>query len=793
LAQSSFKEKYLSVDAFLLAVGIAIVASALYFFAKDDGLGHVRFEKSTPVGSFATSRNDVRRRTRSGFTWASTAAKDAVYEGDSIFTGESSDASIQLESGSRIDIDPKSLVVIRTSGRGLQLDLQYGSLVGKVQGATPLVVSQNGQLQEISAQNAEVRIESVGPAGSISSSADGTGSAQELRIRVVKGQVSMRRLTASAKPQDSVGVGVAPLPPSAPQFIGENEVARITKENSPVVIEKDSVEPLSPPSGAVLWLTPGQVTELRWKGTASLARARVEFATDPGFTSPLASLDANGTSLKLAPEKRPNGTFHWRVVADPASKDKLQPSRASKLTLYPDEPPLPVFPSEAQEFAYNTQAGENGKQVLLSWDDKVGSTEFELQLAQDEAFNKIAMTKKLASSNEHTQMLPAGAYFWRVKGTNPARKDPPWSRTMKFSIGEELKAPEAPVLATTELDYEIPLSILAKVPPGASLDGRGVAPAGVRSFQWNDSKLAESYEVELSSSDQFTNSIKFPLGKETKFAPSEVKPGALSVRVRAKGKTGLLSAPSLPGHLRIALPAPELAPVKSQLSTFATQQELEKGKHAFALSWSKLPYASTYEVNWGADRDFTKSKKFKLKETSRTIQVTQAATYSARVRAIGFDGEPMSAYSETQTASFKKELLTAVVPIAKKIAPPVPVAAAPPALPTGARKPSSTTGMPAPVLLEPLRRTSFVSLDDSVPFVNLKWKKVARAVRYEIEISEDADFTKTIDRFQTTMSQFTVKANLPEGRVFWRVRAYGKKAKLQSDWSSVYDITVLYQ
>jgi len=183
---SDIKEKYAGIDGLLIAAGLIVLSLSIYFFFQDDGLGVSTSGRAiTPVGSFTSSRNDVRRRIQSGFTWSSVASTDTVYEGDSVFTGEESDAAIELTGGSRLKIDPKSLVVVKTIDGGLQLDLQYGSLVGKVNDDTPITIMQNGQLQRLTAQNAEIRIEA----------AEG----KETKIQVLKGEVELKPVNKKSK------------------------------------------------------------------------------------------------------------------------------------------------------------------------------------------------------------------------------------------------------------------------------------------------------------------------------------------------------------------------------------------------------------------------------------------------------------------------------------------------------------------------------------------------------------------------------------------------------------------
>ncbi len=768
-----FKERFLGVDAAIVVLGLLLFSVAMYFFMQNDGLVEVDpNSKAAAVGKISVAKNNVRRRTQSGFVWSSVNVKDTVFEGDSIFTDDTADATIDLENGNRVQIDPKSLVVVKTRNRGLQIDLRYGSLTGKVSKETPLVISQNGVLQELTGENAEIRIESVGPT-------------KETKIRVVKGEIKLRKVSTVVKKTKNKAE-----PPPAPedeQTIKENEVAEFKTDQANAVIVRDGAELILPENGKTLWLGLGQEIEFKWRllGKDTL-KANLKISSDPFFATNSHVHEVDGSALKIGSEKLPTGVVYWRVKASGGNT----PSLPFRLTHYPDTPPLAVFPKDQQEFAFSPTNGETGKQVSMSWEDKSGSTSFEVQLANDPEFRKVITKKSVELSSETSPLLTAGNYFWRVRGLHNERKNSPWSPTLGFIVGEENLQPDPPVLTPNTIAYEVPGSVLLRAPTNVSMEGRGLTPENLPPFTWNTAKHAESYEVEIAPSDTFANSIKHPLGNELKFAPKEIKPGPMFVRVRAKSKRGLLSQPSGIGRLDVTLPAPVLHPIKPETQTYTNKDELERGKHTFQLSWSPRPFANTYELNWGADSDFSKSKKFRLKSTGRAIMVTTPGDYSARIRAMGANGEPLGPYSQTQIASYRKELTAPPILAVKPEPPPPPPAVEKPKIPE--RTAASIAGFGTPKPLDPKRSSSFVSLDDSTPFVNFRWKAVRGAKKYEIEIATDADFENTIMQHDTLRMYFTVKKNLPEGRVFWRVRAINKKNE-PSDWSEVFDLNVLYQ
>ena len=99
--------------------------------------------------------------------------------------------------------------------------------------------------------------------------------------------------------------------------------------------------------------------------------------------------------------------------------------------------------------------------------------------------------------------------------------------------------------------------------------------------------------------------------------------------------------------------------------------------------------------------------------------------------------------------------------------------------------------VPVPMLREPRPKTSLISLENAPTFVSFKWKGMPGATQYTIQISEDADFTKIVGQAKVSKTAFVFEKPLPEGRVFWRVRAHTKKGL--SEWSDISDVNVIYQ
>ena len=756
-----FKESYFGVDGALITAGLAALVASLYFFFQDDNLGRKNTEMK-PVGQVIASKKDVRRRIESGFTWSSISPADEVYEGDSIFTGEDSETSIDLDNGNRLKIDPRSLIVIRTQGDRLQLDLAYGSLSGQVKADAPISITQNGQTQEISGQDAEIRVESA-------------NKGEETKIRIVKGEV---RIKSSSKKEST--------PPKV-SVARENEVVELKPKEEPVV-RKLEIELLAPENSRPLWLTSGRKLAFRWRfaNGAKPISTRLEIAEDPEFKSLLTSQETSGTHVDIATDHLRTGPAYWRVrPTDPGASANMV-DNGSRFFVYPDTAPIPIAPAPEQDFTYRAHEGEAGKAIELGWQDKGGSTSFDVEIAKDPEFKSIVASGSSQIAKHVSPSLTVGDYHWRVRGTHEARANPPWSQASRFKIDTEAFQPNSPKLAETLIKYEIPTSVLERAPANAT--GLGVAPEGLKPFAWSDVNGTESFEVEVSSTEKFTKSTKLSVGAEKSFAPQEVKPGTSFVRVRALGRKGFVSPPSDIGRLEVSLPPPILKPLKTEEITAKSKAEFDQAKHSFDLTWTPRPYAESYELEWGSDKEFKQSKTFRSATPEQKVTVSESSEYNARVRALGPGGIPISAFSPVESAAFKKSLLLPPPPT------PTPVATKP----TPSKAPASVDTkalrlkeMRTPKLQEPMSDSSFVALEGSIPFVNFRWKPISGASEYELQISSDAAFANVLDTVTIKNTRYTLKKQPPEGRVYWRVRSIFPDGP--SNWSTANEINVTYQ
>lgn len=870
----------IGIDGVIIIVAAIVFVSSVYALVMDQDSGTARGKDNVAVGRFEKSQNDVRRRSNTGFSWSNIRGTDTVYEGDSIFTGDQSTAAIRLESGNDLTVEPNSLVVVRTQGSDAKFDLQYGSLFGKVAKGQKLLIESQGQQQEISGDDAEIQVVSSGPS-------------KETKVQVLKGEVKIAKVVRLSKADPAAkakpGAKAQPVVKVEPaQILKKDEVVRFT-EKGLAEVKKIEVTLLSPTTGSLHWLAPTAPLKFVWVRTGSLATSNVtlELARDAEFRDVVASRSVNANGFTLESENRPEGVLYWRVRPESENGLATLPWRVG---LLPDEPPLPRSPTEGQNLVFNTDPNakkEMGKAALFSWEDKTLSKDYELEVAQDESFSKVVYKKTVQGRlSDTSSLLPEGRYFWRVKGRHPDRTNAPWSRLTAFAVSDIAKPIPKPEFLLSDLNFNLPQKLAGKATQ------EKVAAKGIPAFIWKAVEGAESYEIELSKDPKFTNPTRHTVKDGTSFALSKIGAGTTYARVHSILANGVSGPTSDVAKLNVLIPAPkDLKAVEPSAEQMAKAVQMND-KHVVDIRWNSKEKPPGYELQWAADAEFRRVKRYMVKDTHFEQKMSQPLEYHMRVRAVDEKGAPISEFSEAKSykynpqrrvevaarekakreaaekavvkereakaqaaavaaqaqakaeaaakaASVESNAIANASPSASRAAKttgsstvsqlnevePASGASSSPgtsqtasvtktrskaereALSTAftthyrtrragselLREPAGATNstLPPPVLLEPASETSLITLEGSKAFVNLSWKPISGAKKYQVQLAQDPDFENIVGDTVTTGTRTVFQKRLPEGKVYWRVRQIRDKS--YSGWSDNSNINVLYE
>lgn len=395
-----------------------------------------------------------------------------------------------------------------------------------------------------------------------------------------------------------------------------------------------------------------------------------------------------------------------------------------------DPPPMARIQVRTDENMKPTESS----QVEVKWDDPSNAQVYDLQMSSgDPLFKKDVLTQKVTSKSWKTPDLKPGRYLVRVR---PISKEPaPWSEPLEFDFSYRDPGPLPPPVAK-----RAPPSVVEN-PTGQPLQ-----------FEWAPVLQAERYEVEVATDPTFTKIEKKTLTRDNRYSITDYTPGDYYVRVRAISQQGKPGDFAKVGEVKVAVSRPEVLPV-SPVSVMGATNESEPTPVPMAMQWKPVPLAKKYEIEIADNPDFLKADKMTSDSPQKDVIMKKPGKTFFRVRAIASSGQAVTPYSDPGVLQYIFK-----VPLA------------------------------TPTLLQPEANvTLFFQKTKDNPFW-MEWKPVRQANEYFLEIARDREFTNKVFSSKTEKNRLLVKENLPQGRLFWRVKAASEGR--ESPWSEPRQVNI---
>lgn len=682
------------------------------------------------IGSVRTATNDVRRRHATTFSWAPLDVASEVFQGDSIFTGENSEALITTDRGEQISISPNSLVVINANTDAIRLDIDYGSVLGQVGKDKKLLIGSGGDVTEFKGEDALVKVN--------------VSQDKNLVVKVIEGQVEVK----SEEGQKT---------------LGPKEQAAISDEGDiidPADIHLDLVEP-----SIDRLIKPNEKNDFRisWKPNHPLPEYTLEVAEDPEFKSIV--VREKTSSLTLQPKGLPsNRRLFWRIMTQLKTSPKPIYSQMSSFTLVEDIPPRWKFPLAKMNIFFEEQPSiENGNKINITfhWESRSPSAKWELQLASDPSFQKDVKSIACRDLIEEVGPLSEGTYYTRVRAADWA--DAAWSETVAFNLFRRdqalMKAPQIVTmddrfeLITRDQNYTIQdLAILSPSEVGKYFEN-------VPLFAWNSIPGATSYEIEISGEPTFDKFVERSEVAGTRFEWMAARPGTFYWRTRSMAGASRKGGYSETQTITLVLAPPHSIIPEKVVDEVSSLNEMESAPPPFLLRWAPVVLAGFYEVEFDKTPSFQKALKIKVPYSFKKIQVPLAGLYYWRVRGLDLDNKPVTDWSKAYAYDYSRKYLN----------------------------PETTRELRA---LYPNNETIMMIGKGDLK-INFRWATPVKEGSYRFQMSADADFKKThLDKLVTT-NFYLYQREIADGWYYWRVRM--ETENFTSPWTEAYKFQVKHE
>lgn len=530
-----------NIDKVLLAGSLCFALAFGALLVREDlllSLLQKRTEASS-IGQILVAQNDVRRRHIQSLAWYNIRARELVYENDSIFTGSDSTISLNLNNDQTLDLEPNSLVVLRTRGNDTVLELQLGSIMTRSTPEAPIQILDGSRVTRVRStrQGGRVRVNRQAQGAT-------TIEAQESEVEVTVGETVA--LIQPAQPVSVIENQIVPLTEPVPAEVPIEAPAQspLAEESlDDTVIEEPFEEKLSEPEKLfsetdrprlqnksqkslldfnenVDIRSPASISQnmknppvLTWTPLENAESYVLEIAQDKNFRNPLRYEPL--TNPQMAWRDAKPGSYYWRVQAR-AQNESSQFSEVAALEVGLNAPQLTDL-KPLEETVSNLSAYRSSRSIEVQWDP--------LPLAQ--AYRFIASEEGselppviVESTSKAFELKPNRSYEFKVAAIDESgqRISPYASTNTKITRELSLRPPELnlPMDKTTVVAFSND-----KINP--------------LMFTWEGVKESSGYELQFSLDPEFTDVIATKTPSSNSFVLTErIADGEIYWRVRYK-------------------------------------------------------------------------------------------------------------------------------------------------------------------------------------------------------------------------------------------------------------------
>nr|BFD67285.1 hypothetical protein HAGR004_23070 [Bdellovibrio sp. HAGR004] len=597
----------------MIFTGALLVLMVFSYFLYDDSLLFPKANNSALelIGSVAVSQNDVRRKNLDTFSWLPASRQDSVYQNDSIFTGDRSEATIQLQDGTQIRIEPNSLITLNLKNGQMNLDLRYGNLTGELAQGASLTITSGKE---------EFKLESAP-----------TNTQEKPKIRFNKahsGTVDLKLISGDVKYIDQKKQTVKELP--------KNAVVAVKKDGEIKTVEKPQL--LLKTADNINWLriNPDDPLPFEWSGKGDIARYELEISPSEDFSTVALSKTTSEQRAAVTDPLQP-GPYFWRVKTFDRNGEVGVTSAAQRMNISHLTGPEITTPLQAAQI--NLELKVKPKEELattteVQWKAPSQLKSFTWQIAQDPEFQTILKEGQTDSLAALTPRLSSGTYWVRVQGQTENKNISPWSEPVSFTLNlgaHKEERPNRPVLVTKKVEFKAP-----------SAKDRNPASPEAPKLAWKPVLQVKAYQLQIAKDVSFAEPEKYEV-TQNQVAWSQFKPGKHYYRVFAKGLNGLVSEPSEVGTIDVSVGGLTLNPLKT-ISAVGQAP----GPKETPISWSEVPFAKSYLVQVDKSKDFSHPQQMEYSTSSGSLVLNDPGNYAVRVQALDEANKPLTEFSNVQ-------------------------------------------------------------------------------------------------------------------------------------------------
>ncbi|MCB0408508.1 MAG: hypothetical protein KDD34_09905, partial [Bdellovibrionales bacterium] len=267
-------------------------------------------------------------------------------------------------------------------------------------------------------------------------------------------------------------------------------------------------------------------------------------------------------------------------------------------------------------------------------------------------------------------------------------------------------------------------------------------------LQWDSVDGAQGYDVEIATDKEFTNPVLRQRVEENQLIWTDPHVGQYFWRVRSHQGGENISNYTPEFTMNVGLESPKLEEsIKKSFEAKSPEDFVTPGP-PIVFNWKDLPMADKYKVVVVREGDESRVFDQIVNDPYAEVVFEKAGRYLAMVAALNEKGQRISPYSQPSKITFEK-----------------------------------TYKFGTPKVLYPVNGTTVVTFGSGRPdSMILDWNSVEGAKSYRLQFSKDQKFSKVILDKAIAKDQYFVNDVVPEGTIYWRVRA--EYDSLYSRWTT---------
>ena len=448
--KTKFKLKNDLKGAFIVAISLCCVGIVVCSFLFYKSLFRViRRINEKPIATITYKYKTAQRKFIDRVVWDRLRQNSAIYNGDTIYTGPLSEATVRFGDQSALELSPNTMAqVFRDENSQMSVALDSGAVM----------VDSNGAVHgfTLTSDGVSVGIEagSLFHAKKESASEDGGGA--PLEFQMVSGNAVMNN-------------GF---------HLDAGSAFSVSKDGStrPIL---SMIQPK--PNQKIFYHTKGNcIVPFEYKGSSNLDLL-LTVASDKDFTNVVRTLNTRG--VKNIRVSLPAGVYYWRL----SEKSESGMSIDGRFQIISSLAPALVSPTNGYAFQYRLRK----PQVRFIWKESQQASGYRLLVSKDLDFSTPDLDIRSTSTSAIVSSLEAGSYFWRVV---------PLYTAAKVDLDNHSAIGSFDIIQSGQLR-----SPRLKVPAyGAFVDntlGKGVI------FSWNQESEATSYRILVADNKELKSPI----------------------------------------------------------------------------------------------------------------------------------------------------------------------------------------------------------------------------------------------------------------------------------------------